>query len=333
MELQAYALRCTWQSEAVYTERCRVPPAAVPRVTAHFAILTLGEHNFNLLLVLVVLSVALLGLYAVIEPYRLRLARRVVPVPGLPGAFDGLRLLHLSDIHLGSWHGGGRHAGVAAVSCSYDAIFVTGDLIERNSHIYECAELLGAMAARAPVYVVLGNHDFGPSRKPNDPDALAEALRSRGVHVLRNQAVAMERHGERLWIAGVDDPYKHRDDVAAALKDVPPHSSVLLLAHSADVLPRVPPERVGLVLAGHSHGGQVRLPLLGAIVSRTRTRLPDYRHLVRYGTMLVHLSPGLGSPIPVRFLCPPEASVVELRCGSWEPGGASSSSVEPGGGG
>jgi hypothetical protein len=117
---------------------------------------------------------------------------------------------------------------------------------------------------------------------------------------------------EALWLVGVDDPHRRRHDLDAALADVPPGACALLLAHSPDALPEVPPGRVALALTGHAHGGQVRLPGLPALVTRTRVRFRQPHGVRRVGGTLVHMHAGLGAPTPFRFGMPPEAALLEL---------------------
>jgi predicted MPP superfamily phosphohydrolase len=115
-----------------------------------------------------------------------------------------------------------------------------------------------------------------------------------------------------LWLAGVDDPHRRRHDVRAAFAAVPPGACTILLAHSPDVLTDLAPGGVALALLGHAHGGQVRLPGLPAIVTRTRVRIREPHGVRRVCGTLVHMHAGLGSPTPLRFGMPPEAALLEL---------------------
>jgi predicted MPP superfamily phosphohydrolase len=141
---------------------------------------------------------------------------------------------------------------------------------------------------------------------------LVAALEARGLRVLRNAAAPVAWRGGTLWLAGVDDPHRGKHDVAATLAAVPPDACTLLLAHSPDVLADLPPGRVALVLAGHAHGGQVRIPRLPALVTRTRLRFREPHGVRRVGGQLIHFHAGLGSPTPYRFRMPPEAALLEL---------------------
>jgi predicted MPP superfamily phosphohydrolase len=256
------------------------------------------------------------GYAGLVEPRRLRLVRRRVPVPGLPPAFAGLRVLHLSDVHVGAPHCGARHMDAAA-ALEADLVVVTGDLVHGTPHIARCAELLGALRAPLGVWAVLGNHDYSYPHCRVHTEALVAALAARGVRLLRNTAAPVTWQGATVWLAGVDDPHRRRHDVAAALTAVPPDACTLFLAHSPDVLADLPSGRVALVLTGHTHGGQVRLPGLPAIVTRTRLRFREPYGLRRVRGHLVHFHAGLGAPTPFRFGMPPEIVLLELvpaRC-------------------
>jgi predicted MPP superfamily phosphohydrolase len=274
-------------------------------------------------------AAGLVGYATFVEPRRLALARRRIAVPGLPKSFAGLRLLHLSDIHIGAPHCGAAHVRAAAAALPADLIAITGDLVHGTPTISACLDVVRELHAPLGVWVVLGNHDYSYPRRRVDTTALLEGLRAAGVRVLVNCAVPIEspaRTGcggartvrqanlpaEALWLVGVDDPHRGRHDLGAALADVPPGACALLLAHSPDALLEVPRGRVALALTGHAHGGQVRLPGLPALVTRTRVRLREPHGVRRIGGTLVHMHAGLGAPTPFRFGMPPEAALLEL---------------------
>jgi uncharacterized protein len=259
-----------------------------------------------------VTAAALVGYARFVEHGRLRLVHRRVRVAGLPPALAGLRVLHLSDLHVGARHCGGRHVAAAGAALPADLVIVTGDLVHGTRHIERCADLLAAIPAPLGTWIVLGNHDYSYPNCKVDTSRLMAALEARGLRVLRNSAAPVAWRGATLWLAGVDDPHRRKHDVAAALAAVPPDACTLLLAHSPDVLPDVPPGRVGLILAGHTHGGQVRFPRLPALVTRTRLRFREPHGLRRVGGQLFHFHAGLGSPNPLRFRMPPEAVLLEL---------------------
>ena len=228
-----------------------------------------------------------------VAPRRLELRRRDLALPRLPQSFDGYEILHLSDLHIGSMAPGAEHV-LAAARLEADLVVCTGDMVERER------------------VAIPGNHDNKAIRRAHGSTALWTCLRSHGVRILINEAFAIDRSGDRLWIVGVDDPHKGDPDVARAFADVPTNETAVLLAHSPDIALSLPPGRADVVMTGHCHGGQVRTPW-GPIITRTRGRYPDVLGLQIIGGTPYLMSGGLGSSVPIRFLCPPEATLWRLR--------------------
>jgi predicted MPP superfamily phosphohydrolase len=254
-------------------------------------------------------------LYGVlIAPRRLQINRRDVHLPRWPRALDGYQVAHLSDLHFGGLTSARPH--LLAIRDLHPDLFVaTGDFIERPADIPECVEMLGALSARDGTWCVLGNHDHWARRFDRHATAhLVESLEAAGLTVLTNTARPIERDGARFWIAGVDDPYRYRDDLDAALGPVAPGEPALLLAHSPDIFLRLGRGLVDLAFTGHSHGGQVRTPW-GPIFTRTTIRLPDVLGLREVNGVPANMSGGLGATVPLRFLCPPEVTILTLHAG------------------
>jgi hypothetical protein len=259
-------------------------------------------------------AAATIGAHAVlVAPRRLRVRRRRVLLPRLPRAFHGYRILHLSDFHLGALASGAEHV-LAAATLQADLAVVTGDMVESHWHFESCARLLGMLQASDGVVCVHGNHDHAAERHAGLEGALNAALARRGVRMLVNEAAEVRRGMDSLWVVGVDDPYEWRADVALAYRGVPVDACSVLLAHSPDVLVELAYGQADLVLTGHSHGGQVRTPF-GPVFTRTRRRFREAMGLQRLDGSQVHMSTGLGSTLPVRFLCPPEVVVLHLLAG------------------
>jgi predicted MPP superfamily phosphohydrolase len=171
----------------------------------------------------------------------------------------------------------------------------------------EMAAELGALRARRGVLAVLGNHDWWL-----DGERVRAALTTAGIRVLENEAVSVDVGGQPLWVAGLADLWTRQPDLRAALSKVPRGAPTLLLTHNPDVFPDVPPE-VALTLAGHTHGGQVDVPLLGPLVVPSRFGRRYARGLVvEDGRMLFVTSGVATSVLPVRFRVPPEIAVLAL---------------------
>lgn len=253
---------------------------------------------------------------------RVHLTRYEVTVAHLPPRLDGLRVLHVSDLHI---HPGSDLAWevpdlVAAVD--HDLLCYTGDFIDVDDDIPRVAAWLQRMPHRAESFAVLGNHDyipFGRSRGANDAPRLRAVLAAARVTVLTNEASTW-RDGA-LYLAGVDDPSTGRDHAERAMAGVPDDACALMLAHSPDVALRLAPRRPDLILAGHTHGGQIRLGHLGPLL--TLSDLP--RHLTMgmgtYEGVPLFVSRGVGySGLHIRIGSPAEVALLTLRSPASLPG-------------
>lgn len=238
-------------------------------------------------------------------------------LPRWPAALDGLRLALLSDVHAGGPQTGQDAVGraVALVNAARpDLVAMLGDAIDPNvaGGTFVSPEAVGRELAglRAPLgaVAVLGNHDWG-----NDGPGVLRALREARMTVLENERVLLEHRGTAFAVAGLADVQSRRPDVTAALRDLDPDLPLLVLSHNPDAFPQVPP-RASLTVAGHTHGGQVDLPLVRRLMipSRYGARYA-HGHVVEDGRHLFVTS-GIGtSRLPVRLRRPPEVVVLTLR--------------------
>ena len=258
----------------------------------------------------------------------LRLVTRTydLAVPQWPADAPPLRIAVLADLHIQyPWMSAARVRRVVAETnrLGADLIVILGDLAAAVTRLAAAPVPVGAWSAAlaglgAPlgVHGVLGNHDWSNGASPMFRDGLNAA----GVAVHENTAVPVAANGHRLWVAGVGSQRafgrRHGiDDLPAALAQVTDDDPIVLLAHEPDIFVDVPP-RVAVTLAGHTHGGQVRLPLIGApwVPSRFGQRFV-YGHIVEDGRHLV-VSGGLGmSGLPIRLGVPPEIVLVTIRGG------------------
>src|SRR6476646_1133180 len=228
----------------------------------------------------------------------------------LPGAFHGLRIVQISDIHHGlflpkEWL---SQAVRQANRLKPDIIALTGDFVTYSKrNIRPAAELLGRLRARYGVFAVLGNHDFRV-----DAAAVTSALRGQCIDVLRTRHVSLRFGGETLYLAGVDD-YGYGADLRGAMRGVPRVAATVLLAHNPRVIHLASRNNVSLVLSGHTHGGQVNLPLLGTVYGRSPERLRYKIGWDRMGMTQIYVSRGIGTIVlPWRLRCPAEITHLEL---------------------
>lgn len=245
---------------------------------------------------------------SLVESHWLALERTRVEPDGLPPALDGLRLGHLSDLHLGP-EVEREHVAQAVTTLiaeEVDLILLTGDFVSQAAAAEPCAEEIARLHAPLGVYACLGNHDHWTA-----PERVAGALQAAGIEVLRNRALEVE---EGLWVAGVDDVWEQHADLDVALEDVPEGGFTLLLAHEPEFADQAAASRrVALQLSGHTHGGQVWLPGIGPpVLPYLGRRYPAGLYTV--DRMQLYVTRGVGLIAPaVRLNCRPEVTVLELH--------------------
>ncbi len=262
-------------------------------------------------------SLAALGLptiggagYAVlIEPRRLTLENVEVPIAGLRPALDGFIIAQLSDLHRGPDISAETIAQAVSLTLrqEVDLIVLTGDYVSGTAdYVSSCAEALTPLTSAGDVLACMGNHDHW-----TDVTAIEGTLVNAGITVLRNGAQVIR---EGLWAAAVDDVWERYADLEKALAGIPPGSTVILLAHEPDYADVAANDgRVQLQLSGHTHGGQLRLPGIGApVLPYLGRKYPAGRF--RVGEMWLYVNRGVGLIRPaVRLNCRPEVTLLTLR--------------------
>jgi uncharacterized protein len=247
------------------------------------------------------------------EPRRLVVERLTLFFPDLPPGLEGLRLAQLSDLHCSAVVGQEEIERAVAVTNTLapELVVLTGDYISRGSRFVEpCAAALAGLRAPLGRLAVLGNHDHWASA-----ERVAGALREAGLNVLRNRAVPIQRGGADLWVVGVDDALVKQDLVAAGVAQAPTGAFKMALMHEPDLADEIARYPVQLQLSGHSHGGQVRLPGVGALLLPVLGRKYPMG-LRRVGDLQLYTNRGIGRIRPaVRFHCPPEITLFTLARG------------------
>jgi len=244
----------------------------------------------------------------------------------LPQAFDGYRIAQLSDFHYENHFAATpiRKAIEVVNSLRCDLVVLTGDFVTAPAfgyggpaarraaeHAVPCAGLLQLLKAGEGTFAVLGNHDAA-----SNPALVTKALEAHGIAVLRNRAIPIERGTARFWLAGIDDALEGAADLDAAIGKAPPGEAVVLLAHEPDFADTVATRPVDLQLSGHSHGGQVWIPGLGAPwLPPLGKKYP--RGLYRLHNLILYTNIGIGTiRAPIRLNAPPEISLITLRSGT-----------------
>ncbi len=240
-----------------------------------------------------------------------RVETLTTPIPHLPSAFHGFRILHLSDLHLEGILDRGKRLREVIHSLTFDLCVITGDFRLLTYGDYEEAvvrmtELATAIQCPEGIIGILGNHDFLE---------MIPGLEKTGMRLLLNESIPIHRGEDTIWIVGVDDTHWYEvDDLPKALQQVPREAKKILLAHSPEIIQEASEAGIDYYLCGHSHGGQICLPggipiLNNSLCSRSfiagswsyQNTLPGYT------------SRGTGtSLLPVRFSCPPEVALHEL---------------------
>jgi predicted MPP superfamily phosphohydrolase len=283
-----------------------------------------------ILIAIVAAGVACVAYGVLIERRAYRLVRRdlaILPAVGPPT----LRLLHLSDLHF--VQGDARKSRFLASLPPADVTVVTGDFLAEPEAVETVVQALRGNRGRLASWFVLGSNDYYAPR-PVNPFAyliprsrrkprrgtrgrsreLIGQLEADGWRDLTNVRFELDLDGLPIELLGLDDSHVARQDLRVAPRRAPERFGLAVM-HSPDSAPEAVACGYGLVVAGHTHGGQVRLPLIGALVTNSNLPRRVVSGLLRLGNALVHVSPGLGTGkyAPFRFLCRPEATMLELR--------------------
>ena len=270
-------------------------------------------HIENLPLSHAVISAILMatGLYwrGLSNAAKVELRENLIVSPRLPQAFDGFTILQLSDLHVEMSEAAMDRVVALLEGASYDLCILTGDYRAKTWGPHEAA-ISGVArvraAVRGEVYGVLGNHDT---------ILMVPALEAVGITMLINEGKIIERAGERIHLAGIDDAHYYRmDNLDKAAADIPPGAFSILITHTPEIYRQAAHADFDVLLSGHTHGGQICLP--GRIPITLDSVLPRSMGsgAWRYHDMIGYTSVGAGSSVvPVRFNCPPEITLHRLR--------------------
>jgi predicted MPP superfamily phosphohydrolase len=238
------------------------------------------------------------------------LRRNRVASAGIPAAFDGFSILHLSDLHADISAEATKRAAALVASLSYDLCVLTGDYRGQTFGPYRPAmEIMRDLRAAltGEVFAVLGNHDT---------IEMVPDLERMGIAVLLNENVRIERGSASIYLAGVDDAHFFRvDNLEKAASGIPEEAFSILLSHTPEIYRQAAHAGFDLMLSGHTHGGQICLPGGAALTLEARLPRRMGRGAWRHGELIGYTSAGCGASIvPVRFNCPPEITLHRLGC-------------------
>ena len=255
-----------------------------------------------------------------IEPGRLVVREQTIEIDNWPQPLDGLRIAVLSDIHVDNWFITEKKLRTIVERTNQlqpELIVILGDYMSGDGWVRRRVEpevfgpVLKDLHAPLGVYSVLGNHDWWYSGMK-----VRRGLEQNGIRVLENESAKVDARGTSLWLVGLADLWTRPQRIADAVATVPEGQPVIALTHNPDIFPNVP-QRVQLVLAGHTHGGQVRFPIIGTVIESS-----DYGDRWNRGHVFednhhLFVTSGIGTSIlPVRFGVPPEIVILTIKTGS-----------------
>ncbi|KUO60449.1 MAG: metallophosphoesterase [Gracilibacter sp. BRH_c7a] len=246
--------------------------------------------------------------YLYFDLHSIAIKQYTVTINNLPKDFEGFTILHLTDLHAKEYgYDQNRLLGLIN-SQKFDMVALTGDFIDKNNINGEPLLSLVRGLISKPIFFVPGNHEWSTEF------GIRASLDNYGVRVLENKKYKYSKGNSHIWITGVDDPYLRRDKLDEALYGISDSQPKVLLAHAPNIFPSAAKQDVGLVLVGHTHGGQVRLPIVGAIVAPGQGLFPKYDYgLFTSGSTKMIINGGLGeSVLPIRFYNRPEIVLVKL---------------------
>lgn len=236
-----------------------------------------------------------------------------VAYENIPDEFNGFKIVHISDLHNAEFGDGQKDLIGKIEAQDADIIVITGDMIDsRRTDIDKAVELITGLGNKIPVYYVTGNHES----RVREYNELESKLIENGVNVLKNESVKIEKDGSFINIIGVDDPSfgMSANDIFHTVSELKTDGYDVLLSHRPELFETYCESGAELVLCGHAHGGQVRIPFAGGLVAPNQGLFPEYTAgSYKSGSTEMIVSRGLGnSIIPLRVNNPPELVVITL---------------------
>jgi predicted MPP superfamily phosphohydrolase len=239
--------------------------------------------------------------------FRVDFTERTLCLPNLPLAWDGLSILHLTDVHFHGTPDRTFHEHVMDICRDWepDLLALTGDVVDSDKHHRWILPILGRLRWRLAAFAILGNHD-----RWFDPNLVRRRLRRLGMHVLLNNWQQFDIRGEPLIVVGHEGPWQHPDP---DLKQCPEGVFRLCLSHTPDNIGWARRNQINLMLSGHNHGGQIRFPLIGSVLVPSRYSRRYDCGTFEEGPTVLHVCRGLAGKHPLRYNCRPEVTKIILQ--------------------
>ena len=290
---------------------------------------SIKKRKFKILFLIssfLIFLTALIWYSFIFEPNNIQIERISVKVENLSESFDGIKIVHLTDFHSKDF--GEREKRVLEIleDLDPDLVFITGDFIDhKTKDIDSCQEFWRELGNKyqGKIFGVLGNHEYWIDHI--NASSIKDLLEKSGIVVLRNENKKISRSkdaavlrlyndDEYIYLIGVDDPDTGRDDLSKAMINIEKNIPKILLAHSPDIVDNLQGEQIDLILSGHTHGGQVKIPFLRPFWTPTENRGKYASGLFEINGTNLYVNRGIGTAIfPIRFNCSPEITVIELR--------------------
>lgn len=312
-------------------------------IPSHFFLIPSSHHltmkntskKLKYLSIGLISTLVLLGIWSFIEPHILNTETELAKIPNLPQSWQGKQIGQISDFQIGLWGnnlGTVRRSVAKLVEAKPAAVLISGDFIYHSNpnpqpEIETAVNLVRPLVeAGIPTYAVLGNHDYGMRQKSVPPktelaNRLENALEEAGIEVLKNEAIKLQLtvSEEYIYLVGIDSFLANKDQVEKALKDVPKNSPVIAMMHNPESFEQFPPYSAPLAVAGHTHGGQVRIPNLPQwswlrLVQSDQVYADGWAKDYGQPGNQLYINPGIGmSIVPIRLFCPPELTLFTLQ--------------------
>jgi predicted MPP superfamily phosphohydrolase len=244
-----------------------------------------------------------------IEPYWIEVKEQPVYISNLPEAFEGFRIVQLSDLHGKRF--ANKEIGLRVNKLKPDLVVITGDVFDQSEEtpVQYLGNVLEGLNAKFGTYFVFGNNEFYMNKQN-----IKEMLALVNVRTLINESVSLTLKGSHIYLVGIDDPYSQNYDLSKALHGTGPEPKILL-AHTPEIIHVAEKYGVDLTLAGHTHGGQIQIPFFPRLISNVGEGYEQYlAGLFNVGNTQMYVNRGLGeNDIPMRFLTRPEITVIVLQ--------------------
>ena len=262
-----------------------------------------------LITIAVLIFLAVLGWYSFLfEPNNIQVEKIDIEIENLPDSFANATIVHLTDFHSFGFLEREKRVLEIVEQINPDFVFITGDFIDSlTKDIASCEKFWQEMGKRyqGRIFGVLGNHD---------PNSLEKLLEKAGIVILNNENRKIFQKEEYICLIGVNDPDTGRDNFTKAMAGAEENVSKILLAHSPDIINDLKVgESADLILAGHTHGGQIKIPFLRPFWVPTKNRGKYASGLFEINNAYMYVNRGIGmTALPIRFNCAPEITVIEL---------------------